>query len=41
MKSGHTSRGDSGALHLQSATAGVVSSYEGWFCVVCTVSTVC
>lgn len=29
MKSGHTSRGVSGALHLQSATAGVVSSFEG------------
>ena len=26
------SRGDSGALYLQSATAGVVSFFEGWKC---------
>ena len=29
MKSGHTGRGVSGALYLQSATAGVVSHFEG------------
>ena len=34
MKSGHTGRGTSGALYLQSATAGVISNYEGCVCVV-------
>ena len=34
IKSGHTGRGASGALYLQSATAGVISNYKGCVCVV-------
>ena len=37
VKVGHASRGDSGALYLQSAIAGVVSVTEGFVCVVCDV----
>ena len=37
MKLGHTGRGDSGALYLQSAVAGVMSSSEGGICVACAV----
>jgi len=36
--SDHTGRGDSGALYLQSATAGMMSDYEGSACAVCAVS---
>ena len=41
MKKDHTGRGVSGALYLQSATAGVVSSIEGWIRTVCTDFDVC
>ena len=34
VKSGHTGRGVSGALYLQSATAGMVSVYEDSACAV-------
>ena len=34
--SDHTGRGDSGALNLQSAIAGIMSDYEGCACAVCT-----
>ena len=41
MKKDHTGRGVSGALYLQSATAGVVSSFEGRIRTVCTDFDVC
>ena len=41
MKKDHTGRGVSGALYLQSATAGVVSFSEGWIRTVCADFDIC